>query len=171
MKCLRKGSGPRPSRPFGDPLAGDGDGAAPRPPKGRGRSAAEDPSTAFLFCEEWRRLSRRQGKKVARRVALCLRLWPDRRMTKAAVAAAPSGQEHGRVTAAGGVALGGSHLSTGGKHASDQAVASLTEVLTHYNSPGAIAKTLRRLRHSRIIKRIDAVWLIDPDFIQTESVP
>jgi len=39
----------------------------------------EDPSTAFLFREEWRRISRRQGKKAARRVALRLRLWPDRR--------------------------------------------------------------------------------------------
>jgi hypothetical protein len=46
---------------------------------GCGRNAVEDPSTAFLFREEWRRLSRRQGKKAARRVALRLRLWPDRR--------------------------------------------------------------------------------------------
>ena len=59
--------------------------------RGRGRNAVEDPSTAFLFREEWRRLSRRQGKKAARRVALRLRLWPDRRY-KAAVAAARPGQ-------------------------------------------------------------------------------
>src|SRR6185503_4397908 len=50
--------------------------------EGRGRSAAEDPSTAFLLREEWRRSWRRQGKKAARRVALCTRLWPDRRFER-----------------------------------------------------------------------------------------
>src|SRR5262245_9098337 len=49
---------------------------------GRGRNAVEDPSTAFLLREEWRRASRRQGKKAARRVALRLRLWPDRRFER-----------------------------------------------------------------------------------------
>jgi hypothetical protein len=75
-----EGSGPRPSRPFDDPLAGDGDGAAPRPFRGRGRNKVEDPSTTFCSARNGGAFRAAWGKKPrAGGVALRLRLWPDRR--------------------------------------------------------------------------------------------
>ncbi len=62
-KVSGKEGSPQPSRLFGDPLAGDGDGAAPRPQRATAGTQVEDPSTVFLFTRNGGIIHAARGKK------------------------------------------------------------------------------------------------------------